>query len=201
MHPLIVSAAIEWQCGIETIPHLTPARHHGDGPRVGAARAHAEGIRNVLAVTGDPPRSATTPARAASTRSTRRLTRLISQLNRGGTTTARRSTPHVVLHRRRRQPERRRPELELDRFRRKVDEGASFARRRSSSTSTISTGSWPARRAVAGAGARGRVPTDELPARAPVCTTRPRDRRPRAVAGALREGVTEAEIVSPTRAS
>ena len=43
MHPLIVAAALERTVGIETIPHLTPARHDGDGPRVGPARRARRG--------------------------------------------------------------------------------------------------------------------------------------------------------------
>ncbi len=55
MNPLIVAAAIERTVGIETIPHLTPRDTTIMGLESILLGAHAEGVRNVLAVTGDPP--------------------------------------------------------------------------------------------------------------------------------------------------
>ena len=71
MSGLMASVAIERFAGIETIPHLTPRDSTITGLESLLLGAHAEGVRNILAVTGDPPEEATTPARAASTRSTR----------------------------------------------------------------------------------------------------------------------------------
>ena len=71
MSGLMASVAIERFAGIETIPHLTPRDSTITGLESQLLGAHAEGVRNILAVTGDPPEEATTPARAASTRSTR----------------------------------------------------------------------------------------------------------------------------------
>ena len=52
---LMAAVAIERAVGIETIPHVTPARRVRHGAPVAAPGAHAEGVRNILAVTGDPP--------------------------------------------------------------------------------------------------------------------------------------------------
>ena len=71
MNALMASATLQRAVGIETIPHVTPRDTTVMGLEGVLLGAHAEGIRNVLAVTGDPPTSATTRARAACTRSTR----------------------------------------------------------------------------------------------------------------------------------
>src|SRR4029453_17657151 len=55
MNPMIVAAAIERAIGIETIPPLPRRDTAGMGLESLLLGAHAEGIRNVLAVTGDPP--------------------------------------------------------------------------------------------------------------------------------------------------
>jgi homocysteine S-methyltransferase len=55
MNALMASVAIERLVGIETIPHLTPRDTSIMGLQSVLLGAHAEGVRNVLAVTGDPP--------------------------------------------------------------------------------------------------------------------------------------------------
>ena len=55
MNPMMASAAIEQQVGIETIPHLTPRDSSVMGLESLLLGAHAAGLRNVLAITGDPP--------------------------------------------------------------------------------------------------------------------------------------------------
>ena len=52
---LIAAVAIERSVGLETIPHVTPRDASAMGLQSQLLGAHAEGIRNVLAVTGDPP--------------------------------------------------------------------------------------------------------------------------------------------------
>src|SRR5262245_41726378 len=52
---LMASVAIERDCSIETIPHLTPRDTSIMGLESQLLGAHAEGVRNILAVTGDPP--------------------------------------------------------------------------------------------------------------------------------------------------
>jgi 5,10-methylenetetrahydrofolate reductase len=61
MSGLIASATIERIAGIETIPHLTPRDSSVAGLESMLLGAHAEGIRNVLAVTGDPPEAGDYP--------------------------------------------------------------------------------------------------------------------------------------------
>jgi methionine synthase / methylenetetrahydrofolate reductase(NADPH) len=61
MSGLIASATIERVAGIETIPHLTPRDLSIAGLESALLGAHAEGIRNVLAVTGDPPEAGDYP--------------------------------------------------------------------------------------------------------------------------------------------
>ena len=55
MSALTASAVIQRTVGIETIPHVTPRDATIMGLESQLLGAHAEGIRNILAVTGDPP--------------------------------------------------------------------------------------------------------------------------------------------------
>jgi homocysteine S-methyltransferase len=55
MNALMAAVAIERECGIETIPHVTPRDTTVMGLEGVLLGAHAEGVRNILAVTGDPP--------------------------------------------------------------------------------------------------------------------------------------------------
>jgi homocysteine S-methyltransferase len=55
MNALMASVAIEQRAGIETIPHVTPRDTTVMGLESVLLGAHAEGVRNILAVTGDPP--------------------------------------------------------------------------------------------------------------------------------------------------
>ena len=55
MNALLASIAIERESGLETIPHVTPRDTSVMGLQSILLGAHADGIRNVLAVTGDPP--------------------------------------------------------------------------------------------------------------------------------------------------
>ena len=57
--------------GIETIPHLTPRDMTVIGLESILLGAHAEGVRNILAITGDPPEVGDYPGWTACTRSTR----------------------------------------------------------------------------------------------------------------------------------
>jgi methionine synthase / methylenetetrahydrofolate reductase (NADH) len=52
---LMAAVAIEGTVGLETIPHVTPRDASIMGLQSQLLGAHAAGIRNVLAVTGDPP--------------------------------------------------------------------------------------------------------------------------------------------------
>jgi homocysteine S-methyltransferase len=55
MNALMASVAIEREVGIEAIPHVTPRDATVMGLEGVLLGAHAQGVRNVLAVTGDPP--------------------------------------------------------------------------------------------------------------------------------------------------
>ncbi|HWN20606.1 MAG TPA: bifunctional homocysteine S-methyltransferase/methylenetetrahydrofolate reductase [Gaiellaceae bacterium] len=84
MSGVMASVAIERACGIETIPHLTPRDMAIAGLESLLLGAHAEGVRNILAVTGDPPEEGDYPgARGVYEVDAIGLTRLIASLNRG----------------------------------------------------------------------------------------------------------------------
>jgi methionine synthase / methylenetetrahydrofolate reductase (NADH) len=61
MSGLMASVAIERFAGIETVPHLTPRDSTVTGLESQLLGAHAEGVRNILAVTGDPPEAGDYP--------------------------------------------------------------------------------------------------------------------------------------------
>src|SRR5207247_7010734 len=81
---LMAAVAIERFTGIETIPHLTPRDSTITGLESQLLGAHAEGVRNILAVTGDPPEEADYPgARGVYEVDAIGLTELLARLNRG----------------------------------------------------------------------------------------------------------------------
>jgi len=129
MSALMVSAAIERQAGIETIPHLTTRDWTVMGLESMLLGAHAEGVRNVLAITGDPPEVGDYPgARGVYEIDAIGLTRLLARMNRGEDYNGRpidaptsffigvavNPTPDDL-------------DVEVDRFRQKVEAGARFA--------------------------------------------------------------------------
>jgi methionine synthase I (cobalamin-dependent)/5,10-methylenetetrahydrofolate reductase len=61
MSGMMASVSIERFAGIETIPHLTPRDTTVSGLESLLLGAHAEGVRNILAVTGDPPEAGDYP--------------------------------------------------------------------------------------------------------------------------------------------
>ena len=130
MSGLMMAAAIERAAGIETIPHLTPRDSTIMGLESLLLGAHAEGVRNVLAVTGDPPEVGDYPGSRGRLRA--RLDRpdaldLAPERGRGLQRQGDRRAD-VVLPRRRGQPDRRRPRARGGRASaRKVDAGARFA--------------------------------------------------------------------------
>jgi methionine synthase / methylenetetrahydrofolate reductase (NADH) len=84
MSGLIASATIERVAGIETIPHLTPRDSSIAGLESMLLGAHAEGIRNVLAVTGDPPEAGDYPgANGVYEVDSIGLSRIITRMNAG----------------------------------------------------------------------------------------------------------------------
>lgn len=129
MSSLIVSAKIERECGIESIPHLTTRDWSVLGLESMLLGAHAEGVRNVLAITGDPPEVGDYPgSRGVYEVDAIGLTRLISQLNRGEDYNGRPiDAPTSFFTGVAVNPTADDLDLEVERFRRKVEEGARFA--------------------------------------------------------------------------
>jgi methionine synthase / methylenetetrahydrofolate reductase (NADH) len=84
MSSLMVSATIERLAEIESIPHLTTRDWSVMGLESMLLGAHAEGVRNVLAITGDPPEVGDYPgARGVYEIDSIGLTQLMTNLNRG----------------------------------------------------------------------------------------------------------------------
>ena len=129
MSSLMISAAIEREAGIETIPHLTTRDWSVMGLESMLLGAHAEGVRNILAITGDPPEVGDYPgSRGVYEIDSIGLTQLMTNLNRGEDFNGRPIDaptsffPGVAVN-----PTPDDLELELDRFRQKVAAGAKFA--------------------------------------------------------------------------
>jgi homocysteine S-methyltransferase len=126
---LIVSCAIERATSLETIPHLTTRDATVLGLESLLLGAHSEGVRNVLAITGDPPEVGDYPgSQGVYEIDAIGLTGLIARLNRGEDYNGRPidaptsffvgvAVNHNADD----------LEAEADRFRAKVDAGARFA--------------------------------------------------------------------------
>jgi homocysteine S-methyltransferase len=126
---LMVACAVERETGLETIPHLTTRDSTVLGIESQLLGAHSEGVRNVLAITGDPPEIGDYPgSQGVYEIDSIGLTRLIAQLNRGEDFNGRPIDaptsffPGVAVN-----PTADDPEQELKRFRAKVEAGARFA--------------------------------------------------------------------------
>jgi homocysteine S-methyltransferase len=85
MSGIMASVAIERFAGIETVPHLTPRDSTVVGLESLLLGAHAEGVRNVLCVTGDPPERGDYPSASAGVYQVDAigLVDLVARLNRG----------------------------------------------------------------------------------------------------------------------
>ncbi len=129
MSGIMASVAIQRTTGMETIPHLTPRDTAVAGLESLLLGAHAEGVRNVLAVTGDPPEEGDYPgARGVYEVDSIGLTRLISSLNRGEDYHGRSiDAPTSFFTGVAVNPTADDMELELDRFEQKLEAGAQFA--------------------------------------------------------------------------
>lgn len=129
MNALMASVTLQREAGIETIPHVTPRDTTVMGLEGVLLGAHAEGVRNVLAVTGDPPHVGDYPgSRGVYEVDSIGLVQLLSALNRGedyvGKTLDAPTSFFVGVAV---NPSAADLEVELDRFRRKVEAGAQFA--------------------------------------------------------------------------
>jgi len=129
LNGMMMSAAIERRVGIETIPHLTTRDYSVLGLEALLLGGHAEGVRNVLAITGDPPDVGDYPgSRGVYEIDAIGLTQLISHLNDGEDFRGRPiDAPTSFVTGVAVNPTADDLDLEVDRFRRKVDAGAVFA--------------------------------------------------------------------------
>jgi methionine synthase / methylenetetrahydrofolate reductase(NADPH) len=129
MSALMLSVAIQRTAGLETIPHLTTRDATILGLESMLLGAHAEGIRNVLAITGDPPEVGDYPgSRGVYEIDSIGLVQLMAHLNRGedynGRAIDAATSFHIGVAV---NPSADDLDLELDRYRRKIDEGAHYA--------------------------------------------------------------------------
>ena len=129
MSGMIASAAIQRDAGIEVIPHLTPRDSTIAGLESLLLGSHAEGLRNVLAVTGDAPEAGDYPGTGSVYDvDAIGLVELITRLNEGTDFHGRAIDaptsffPGVAVN-----PTADDLELEVDRFQRKLAAGARFA--------------------------------------------------------------------------
>jgi homocysteine S-methyltransferase len=84
INALMVSSLLERSTGLETIPHLTTRDSTVLGIESQLLGAHSEGVRNVLAITGDPPEVGDYPgSQGVYEIDSVGLTGLIAGLNRG----------------------------------------------------------------------------------------------------------------------
>ena len=129
MSGIMASVAIERFTGVETIPHLTPRDTTIAGLESQLLGAHAEGVRNILSVTGDPPEAGDYPgAHGVYEVDSIGLVELMARLNRGEDFHGRAIDaptsffPGVAVN-----PTADDLGLEAERFERKVAAGARFA--------------------------------------------------------------------------
>jgi homocysteine S-methyltransferase len=129
INSLMSAVAIERDCGIETIPHLTPRDTTIMGLQSVLLGAHAEGVRNILAVTGDPPEVGDyAGSRGVYEFDSIGLTDMITRLNRGEDYNGRAiDAPTSFYVGVAVNPTADDLELELDRFHQKLEAGAHFA--------------------------------------------------------------------------
>src|SRR5207244_2573848 len=128
MSSLMVSATIERLAEIETIPHLTTRDWSVMGLESMLLGSHAEGVRNVLAITGDPREVGGYPgARGVYEIDAIGLTQLMTNLNRGEDFNGRPiDAPTSFFHGVAVNPTPDDMDVELSRFEQKLDAGARF---------------------------------------------------------------------------
>jgi homocysteine S-methyltransferase len=129
INALMVSSLLERSTGLETIPHLTTRDSTVLGIESQLLGAHSEGVRNVLAITGDPPEVGDYPgSQGVYEIDSVGLTGLIARLNRGEDFNGRPiDAPTSFFTGVAVNPTADDVELEAERFRAKVEAGARFA--------------------------------------------------------------------------
>ena len=126
---LMAAVAVERQVGLETIPHVTPRDASVMGLQSQLLGAHASGIRNVLAVTGDPPHVGDYPGSSGVYEvDAIGLTTMLSRLNQGEDYSGKAiDAPTSFFVGVAVNPSSEDVAVEVERFRRKLDAGARFA--------------------------------------------------------------------------
>jgi homocysteine S-methyltransferase len=129
MSSLMVSGAIERATGLETVPHVTTRDATILGLESMLLGAHAEGVRNILAITGDPPEVGDYPgSRGVYELDAIGLTRLVTGLNHGEDYNGRPiDAPTDFFVGVAVNPTADDPEVEAERFHQKLEAGAKFA--------------------------------------------------------------------------
>ena len=125
---LMAAVAIEQTVGLETIPHVTPRDASIMGLQSQLLGAHAAGVRNVLAVTGDPPHVGDYPGSSGVYEvDAIGLTGLVSRLNEGEDYSGKAiDAPTSFFVGVAVNPSAEDLDTELERFRRKIEAGARF---------------------------------------------------------------------------
>jgi len=125
----MAAVEIERVVGLETIPHVTPRDASVMGLQSQLLGAHAAGIRNVLAVTGDPPHVGDYPGSSGVYEvDSIGLTALVTRLNEGEDYSGKAiDAPTSFYVGVAVNPSAEDLENELERFRQKLDAGARFA--------------------------------------------------------------------------
>jgi methionine synthase I (cobalamin-dependent)/5,10-methylenetetrahydrofolate reductase len=125
---LMAAVAIEGTVGLETIPHVTPRDASVMGLQSQLLGAHAAGVRNLLAVTGDPPHVGDYPGSSGVYEvDAVGLTGLVTRLNEGEDYSGKAiDAPTSFYVGVAVNPSAEDLETELERFRAKVEAGARF---------------------------------------------------------------------------
>jgi methionine synthase I (cobalamin-dependent)/5,10-methylenetetrahydrofolate reductase len=126
---LMAAVAIEATVGLETIPHVTPRDASVMGLQSQLLGAHAAGIRNLLAVTGDPPHVGDYPGSSGVYEvDAVGLTGLVTRLNEGDDYSGKAiDAPTSFYVGVAVNPSAEDLDTEVERFRAKLDAGARFA--------------------------------------------------------------------------
>jgi methionine synthase I (cobalamin-dependent)/5,10-methylenetetrahydrofolate reductase len=129
MSGIMTAVAIERTVGLETIPHLTPRDMTISGLESLLLGGHAEGVRNVLAVTGDPPEEGDyAGSHAVYDVDAIGLTQIVERMNRGEDYHGRAiDAPTSFFVGVAVNPTADDLDVEIERFRRKIDAGAQYA--------------------------------------------------------------------------
>ncbi len=129
LNALMAAVAVEQAAGIETIPHVTPRDMTVMGLNSTLLGAHAQGVRNLLLVTGDPPHVGDYPgSRGVYEVDSIGLAQIVARLNAGEDPNGKAiDAPTSFYAGVAVNPSADDLELELERFEQKLDAGAHFA--------------------------------------------------------------------------